>query len=265
MQLYTMALSRLVPLLFLASAFLIAGRFVHDRARERHPALARWLFGAVLLSGALVAAPFVLRAVALLSAERAFQARAWSVAAERFGTYAALRGEAKGTEGYRWALALMNSGRYPEAEGVLVRSFPRRSGGTVPIQPDRVLALAVCRYYSGRHELAKRTLLALPPGVSAVRDYLLGRIAETDGSRDASLAAYREALRREPGFYPALYQLVRLLVLEDRPAEAAAALAEFERKAGPRFASPEVAELARAVRRESPPPGPKEFRIVQEE
>ena len=263
MQLYTMALSRLVPLLLLVSVFLIAGRFVHDRARGSHPALARPLFGAVLLCGALVVAPLVARDSILVGAERAFQAGDWPTAARRFETFAALRGTARGNEGYRWALALMNSHRYSDAESVLIRSFPPPGERTVAIRPDRVLALAVCRYYTGRHELARKTLLAIPPGLSAVREYLLGRIDEEEGMRDASVANYREALRREPGFYPALYQLVRVLVLEGRLAEAEGAVESFERKAGPRSANTALDDLKRAARRASPPPGPKEFLLVQ--
>lgn len=263
MQLYTMALSRLVPLLFLVSVFLIAGRFVHDRARQSHPALAKPLFGAVLVCALLVVSPFVARAWVLVRAEHAFQAANWPVAAERFEIYAELRGSARGNEGYRWALALMNAHRYAEAESVLVRSFPPPGERTVAIRPDRVLALATCRYYAGRRDLARKTLLALPPGISAVRDYLLGRIAEEEGSRDASLASYRDALLREPGFYPALYQTVRLLVLEGRRADAEAAVEAFQRKAGPRSGKSEIDALKRSARGDSPPPEPKEFLLVQ--
>jgi hypothetical protein len=227
MQLFTLGLSRLVPLLLLASGFLIAGRLVHDWLRPRQAAVARGAFALVLLAGAVVMAPFLQRGATLLSAESAFARADWRAAAQRYAAYARLRGTSVGREGARRGLALMNLGRWVEAEDAFLASFPRAEHGTFRANPSDVLSLGLCRYYSSRLDAAERTMRAVSPGVSPIRDYVLGRILDRRGDANAAVAAFRATLESAPCFYPGLYHLVRLLRREGRRTEAQTAQDSF--------------------------------------
>ena len=196
MQLFTLGLSRLVPLLFAASGILIAGRLAYDRLRPRHAAAARGTFALILLTGAAAMAPYVWRGGILLSAEHAFSRADWKAAVDRYASYARLRGSSQGRAGARRALALMNFGRYADAEAAFLASFPPSKQG-------------------------------VSPGVSPIRDYVLGRILDSRGATDMAVGAFRASLAAEPCFYPGLYQLVRTLRLEGRETEARAALESF--------------------------------------
>ncbi|HVO49797.1 MAG TPA: hypothetical protein VMV60_02295 [Thermoanaerobaculia bacterium] len=227
MQFFTLGLSRLVPLLFAASAVLVAGRLVHDGLRPRHAAAARVAFAVVLLAGAAVLIPWVRRGVTLLAAERAFWRSDWATAAERYADYARLGGSSAGRPGARRALALMNLRRFAEAESAFLASFPRAKNGTFRANPNDVLSLGLCRYYTGRLDDAERTVRAVAPGVSPVRDYTLGRILDRRGDPGGAVAAFRSSLAQAPCFYPALYHLVRTLRRVGRAGEARAAAAAF--------------------------------------
>jgi tetratricopeptide (TPR) repeat protein len=227
MQLFTLGLSRLVPLLFAASGILIAGRLAYDRLRPRHVAAARGTFALILLTGAAAMAPYVWRGGILLSAEHAFSRADWKAAVDRYASYARLRGSSQGRAGARRALALMNFGRYADAEAAFLASFPPSKQGTFRATPNDVLLLGLCRYYTGRLGAAERTMRAVSPGVSPIRDYVLGRILDSRGATDMAVGAFRASLAAEPCFYPGLYQLVRTLRLEGRETEARAALESF--------------------------------------
>lgn len=263
MTLFTLGLSRLVPLLFAASGVLIAGRLVYDGLRPRRSAVARGAFALILLVGAAAIAPWVRRGGTLLSAEHAFERADWQAAADRYTLYDRLRGSSRGRAGSRHALALMNVRRYADAEAVLLKSLPPSEHGTVRARERDILSLALCRYYTGRLDAAERTVRAVSPGVSPIRDYVLGRILDRRGDTNGSVAAYRVSLADAPCFYPALYQLVRGLRRAGRGTEAQSALDSFC-PAGSQENNALLASLApRAEGQEIP--REKEFYFVQED
>lgn len=262
MQLLTLGLSRIVPLLFAASFVLIAGRLAYDRLSPRRAAAGRGAFALVVLAGAAALTPYVGRAATLVSAEYAFSRADWAAAASRYSSYARLRGSSLGRAGARQALALMNLGRYADAEAAFLASFPRASHGTLRISPKDVLSLGLCRYYTGRLDAAERTLRAVSPGVSPIRDYVLGQILDRRGEAEAATAALRASLVTAPCFYPALYQLVRVLRRDGREAEARAALERFCPAGGQRGPTPPAPPL----RLDGPQiPPEREFHFVQED
>lgn len=262
MQLFTLGLSRLVPLLFAASGVLIAGRLAYDRLLPRRAAAARAAFALILLAGGAAMAPYVWRAAALVSAEHAFWRADWPAAADRYSSYARLRGSSLGRAGARQAVALMNLRRYADAETAFLASFPR-ARGIFRARPNDVLSLGLCRYYMGRLDAAERTVRAVSPGVSPIRDYILARILDRHGDANAAVAAFQGSLAVAPCFYPALYQLVRVLRREGREPEANAALASFC-PAGAQQNRAQLAPLAPRPEGQGIPPE-KEFHFVQED
>jgi hypothetical protein len=263
MQLFTLGLSRLVPLLFAASGVLIVGRLAYEGLRLRHAAAARGSFALILLAGGATMTPYVWRAATLVSAEHAFLRADWPAAAGRYTSYVRLRGSSLGRAGARRAIALMNCGRYADAETALLASFPRAERGTFRARPNDVLSLGLCRYYMGRLDAAERTVRAISPGVSPIRDYVLGRILDRRGDANAGVAAFRASLAAAPCFYPALYQVVRVLRREGRETEAHAALASFC-PAGNQQDRAQLASLAPGPEGQGIPPE-KEFYFVQED
>lgn len=263
MQLFTLGLSRLVPLLFAASGILIAGRLASDRLRPRHAAAARGAFALILLAGTAAMTPYVWRGGTLLSAEHAFSRADWQAAADRYASYARLRGSSRGRAGARRALALMNGGRYADAETAFLASFPRAERGTVRASQSDILSLGLCRYYTGRLDAAERTVRAASPGASPIRDYVLGRILDRRDDTNAAVKAFQASLATAPCFYPALYQLVRVLRRDGRETEAHAALDSFC-PAGAQQNRAQLASLAPRPEGQGIPPE-KEFYFVQED
>lgn len=262
MHVFTVGLSRLVPLLFAASAILVGGRLAYDALRPRHLAAARGAFALILLAGAAFLFPWVRRGATLVSAEHAFWKADWATAADRFGAYARQRGSWTGRTGSRRALALMNLGRYAEAEAAFLASFQRVPGGTVKADPNDILSLGLCRYYTGNFDAAERTVRAVSPNVSPVRDYVLGRILDRRGDTAGSVAALRASLAQAPCFYPALYHLVRALRRDGRESEARTAADAF----CPGRPSQDRAQRAALLAGDgSSIPPEREFKFVQEE
>jgi len=227
MQLFTLGLSRLVPLLFAVSLVLIVGRLAYDRLRRRHARAARGAFALILLAGGAAMAPYGWRAATLVSAEYAFGRADWPAADRFYSSYARLAGSSRGRAGSQWGIALMNLKRYADAEAAFLASFPPARRGSFRASPKDVLSLGLCRYYTGRLDAAERTVRAVSPRVSPVRDYVLGRISDRRGDAGAAVAAFQASLAAAPCFYPALYQLVRSLREAGRETEARAALDSF--------------------------------------
>lgn len=262
MQVFTMGLSRLVPLLFAASAILVLGRIAYDRLRPHREQAARGIFALILLGGAAALAPWAWRGAVLTSAEHAFWRADWAAAADRYAHYARLRGSFPGRTGARRALALMNLRRFDEAESAFLASLPRPGHGTVQASPNDVLSLGLCRYYTGRLDAAERTVRAVAPGVSPMRDYILGRIHDRMGESGEAVAAFRASLAQAPCFYPSFYHLVRALRRDGHDAEARSAIASFCPSREPSRVSPLTALLP-GTEGEVPPE--KEFYFVQED
>jgi len=263
MKLFSLGLSRLVPLLFAASGVLIAGRLVCDRLRRLHAGAARGAFALILLAGGAAMVPYGWRTVTLVSAEYAFERSDWPAADRFFSSYARLNGSPRGLAGSQWAIALMNLKRYADAETAFLASFPRTRHGSFRASPKDVLSLGLCRYYMGRLDAAEKTVRAVSPRVSPVRDYVLGRISDRRGAAGAAVAAFQESLAVAPCFYPALYQLVRTLREEGRETEAHAAFDSFCPAGAPESRAQRAA-LARELEGNGIPPE-KEFDFVLED
>src|SRR3954470_21092288 len=84
MQIFVLALSRLVPISFLVSLTLIGSRYAHDLVLRTRPQLARWAFAAVSLVGLIAIAPNVLRAGLIVGAQWAADT-AWAAGGPRTG------------------------------------------------------------------------------------------------------------------------------------------------------------------------------------
>jgi tetratricopeptide (TPR) repeat protein len=244
MTVFSLALSRLVPLLFVASAVLVAGRFLYERYRGARPWLARVLFAAILGLGVLGGTPYVLRSTLLVAAETRFEMQDWTGADREFALYARLGGRLGPKRGADWASALMNLRAWPQAEAVLLSGVERgdlrqRGGGGgagAKIAPNSLYLLGVCRYFDGRFDAAERTLAAVGAGPFFLRQYLLGRLAERRGDLARARDAYRQALAANPALFPAVYQAARLALAGGDPAAASALLDRFE--AGPAGGDP---------------------------
>jgi hypothetical protein len=65
MEIFVLALSRLVPLAFLVSLTLNGSRYLHDLVLRTRPALAKWAFAAVSLVGLIATAPFAVASTLL--------------------------------------------------------------------------------------------------------------------------------------------------------------------------------------------------------
>jgi len=239
MNLLTLALSRAVPLLLLASASLVLARLVHDLVSRKSPAMGLAAFAAVLGLGVAALAPFSLRASCVVRGSAAFEHARWSAASRAFSDLEAAGGKLGPRLGYEYGAALMNQRRFAEAERVLLGTVERRPGArTVAVSPRTVIALGVCRYHARRLDAAEKTFAAVQaPELAYLRSYFLGRIAELRGDRAAALRGYDAALSGLPAFLPAAFQLVRLRLAEGDGGGAAAALARvppraFERDEG---------------------------------
>ena len=61
MAIFVLALSRLVPVIFLISLTLIGSRYIHDLVLPEHPRLARTSFIAIALLGTIATVPYAIR------------------------------------------------------------------------------------------------------------------------------------------------------------------------------------------------------------
>ncbi len=263
MIVYSLALSRLVPLLLWVSALLVAGRTVHDWLERRNRIAAMASFAVIVAGGIALASPFGLRSAFLVGALDAHLEGRWSDATRRWSTYSELGGRPSVRTRQRWAESLIAQRRYRDAEAVLLEGLNPNARGTVRTSPEVVFTLGVCRYYSGRWPEAERTLRAVDSEPTRyVRDYFLGRIAELRGDRVAARAFYTASLTADPAYFPALYQFVRL-ALESGDSNAARRKIEESRALiRPRDAAG-IASLGDAVEGRSAPLENHEFIVAR--
>lgn len=258
MQIFVLALSRLVPISFLVSLTLIGSRYAHDLVLRTRPHLARWAFAAVSLVGLIAIAPNVLRAGLIVGAQWAADTSRWRAADLLLGDYDAWNGRRSEEMLRRWAYARMNIGDWTGAEQVL------RLAETRP--PQTQILIGICEYYEGKPTEAEATLAAVPD-VSAtqlcVRDYLLGRIAEKRGDRTRAFALYGRSAAWEPNFFPSTYQGVRLMLANGDARHAAAILDSFTRRYPLEGAARDAVGLREAIQRQAVPPE-KEFVVVSD-
>jgi hypothetical protein len=256
---FSLGLSRLVPLLLWASVLLVAGRAAHDRLAAWRRPFARAAFVAIVAGGGTLALPYAVRSAFLVGALDANLDGRLEDALYRWSAYAELGGKPSVRTRHRWAESLIAVRRFGAAESVLLGGLKRRAGGVVRTEPDVILTLGVCRYYSGRWADAERTLRAVDtPATRCLKDYFLGRLAERRGDPSAAAALYEASLVANPRFFPAIYQRARLACEAGDAATATKLVGES--RVWPSDA-PALAALAARVARPAAPPPDHEFVI----
>ena len=160
-------------------------------------------------------------------------------------------------------VSLMNLKQWSEAEKVLFSAARRNARGPA-LPPPMAIQIGICRYFEGRFPEARAILEgSSEPTEEYLRLYFLGRIAERSGADSLALARYKGCLSQRTGFYPAVYQAVRLELSQgDRPA-AERTLSEFLEGPDRQERERRAVALSRAVRGLEGAPAPREFVLVQ--
>jgi tetratricopeptide (TPR) repeat protein len=261
MFLFTLILSRLVPLLLLLSVCLVAARFLRDRVAGRSALVATAVFWGLVILGPALALPSATRSGLLIGALQAYLSGRWEAADRQFALYAQKGGDVTPSVQFGWGISLMNLRLWKEADGVLMSGM-NPDVGTLP--PKLADLVGMCRYYEGRLADAARALRVSRDSSNAyLRDYFLGRIGEQQDTGEA-IVHYERSLSRLPHFYPAAYQAIRLHLQKGDRAAASGILDRFRRE---RRQSADDQTRARSLQasidgREPIPPA-REFLIVQ--
>jgi hypothetical protein len=256
MDLFVLALSRLVPLAFLTSLTLIGSRYVHDLLWPARPRLARWAFAGVCLVGLVALAPYALRATLIVAATRATRQQRWKAADLLLTGYDSWDGLRSEEMLHQWAYVRMNEGHWREAEEVLRLDTHQSAQG--------MLLLGLCQYYQ-RNPAAESTLAAVPDMSATelcVRDYLLGRIAQRRGNLPLAYRRYMQSVAWEADFFPGVYHAARLWLTRGEGGRAEVIVKSFTRRF-PAAHDPNLPILFDSIRRHTVPPD-KEFVIVSD-
>jgi hypothetical protein len=255
MEIFVLALSRLVPLAFLVSLTLVGSRYLHDLLLPTRPRLARFAFAGVSLVGLLATAPFALRASLIVGATWATDKHRWKAADLLLTEYDSWNGLRSERTLRQWAFARMNGGDWRGAEQVL-RLESKPSAQTWVL-------IGLCQYYEG-NPAAESTLARVPDMTATqlcVRDYLLGRIAQRRGDFPRAYRLYAHSVRWEPNFFPSVYHGARLAILNGRADVASSILNDFVRKFSSYESDHDMHILRDSIRMGALPPD-KEFVIV---
>lgn len=255
MSILVIALSRLVPILFLVSLTLIGSRYLHDLVLAEHPRLARISFAAVALVGLVATAPYAIRGGLIIAATKALHERRWKAADLLLNEYDQWKG-ARTDEFLRsWAYARENSGDWTGAEEILAAADPH--------SPQIRLVLGICQY--NRHDPSAEGTLASIPDASGtqlfIRDYLLARIFQHRGDPGRAFYLYGRSAHWQPLFFPSTYHGARLALIGKRPAAARTIVDDFVRRDPLAKDDPDIATLRQAIRTGAIP-ADKEFTIV---
>jgi Tetratricopeptide repeat len=259
-EILSIAVGRLVPILFGLSFTLVAARVVADRASRRENV--RWLvFVLVLVLGCLLVTPFAVRSAALVGAEIAVRSGDSSRARSRIETYQDLGGTLRWRRAGRWSLFLVRFSYWKETERILSEVLDPSEGVAEGPRADLWMVLGLSAYHLGDLARAESALLhAGKPRAETgyLRDYILGRVLTRRGDPQLAERAYESALERYPGFIPALYQLIRLRIQAGDIAGARRLATRLPRGAGPST----VVDLLDASVAEGVPPPEREFFIA---
>ena len=263
MFVFTILISRMVPLLFFFSAILVVGRFLHDRYRQLRPSVANGVFAGVLVVGMIGATPFMLRSTSLVAAEFWVSLGRWEKADHNFQQYLQQDGKLDDALVRDWATVLMNLERWEEAEKVLLASV-RMEGEQAITTPNTIYLLGICRFYQGRWGAAETTFSAVADSpIFFLKSYYLGRLTEFRGDTAGATAHYLRCLEAQPDLLAPLYQAVRLLLELEEYSTAAIVIDEFKAGGGPYANDPLLVTLEEAVRNGDTSLPEVEFRVVQ--
>jgi len=255
MEIFVLALSRLVPLLFLVSLTLIGSRYVHDLVLRHRPRAAKWAFAGVSIVGLLAVAPYAWRAGLVVGARWATQKGRWRMADVLDSEYDAWHGSRSETIIRQWAYARMSEGDWKGAEEVL------RLAETET--PQVQVLIALCQY-NAHDPRAEQTLVAVPDTGGAqlcVRDYLLGRIAQRRGDLARAFALYARSVQWQAHFFPSTFHGVRIALVNHEPRRATTILDGFVKSYPWTRDDPNVRLLRECIAQNGIPPD-QEFVIV---
>lgn len=259
----TLAISRVVPILFMVSFFLVFSRFLYDRYHSQNRTIALTFMIIVLTLGLFSIAPFVLRAGCATIAEIYYLKNDWKKTDSYFSLHSQFGGKATGALARDWINALMANHEWQKAEAVILSTFKfQKNSNKVQVDPEFVLLLGISRYYDGRADLARRTLATLS-GIEQnkyLADYFLGRIAENQKDFSEASAKYLASANESPRFLPAVYHAVRMNLITGKRAEAEKVLAGFVQRSGSTDSN--IQACLQALQTNGSIPPPKEFVLV---
>ncbi|HUM02141.1 MAG TPA: hypothetical protein VL084_07635 [Thermoanaerobaculia bacterium] len=262
-QTISLAVSRLVPLMLMTTFVLVAARLVADRVASAERTN-RLIFGGLLALGLLLQGPFALRSLALFETERAIERRDAGNAVRWMASYRRLGGTLGPWRTSRWMGFLVRGRLWATLREQALATLAAAPPPGVRHASDVRLSLGIAQYYLGETKAAEAALReAVDPAPSTLflARYFEGRLAERRGEVRPALDAYSAALSKDPGFRPALYQLVRLLAAAAGPETAREALSQVLAAAPAAPEDPIVAALHRHLAAGTVPPE-KEFEIV---
>lgn len=255
MDLLILALSRLVPLLFLVSLGLIGTRYVYDLNISRGRTRARLAASAVAAVALAAGLPIAVRGALILGARWAAGKAQWATQDALLSKYDAWNGRRTDEFLRQWAYARMNLGDWAGAESVLeLNDHP---------SPQTSMLIGVCQYYQGLPQ-APSTLAKVPDFTQTqlcIRDYFLGRISQKSGDLGRAFALYGRSAGWDPNFFPSVYHGVRLALMKGDTRLASNILGGFIRNSPGYISGRDVAVLTDSIRTRTVPPD-KEFVIV---
>ncbi len=221
MSSFAMIVMRLVPLLLLLSAFLIAARVIADRVGPR---ASKPTFFTIITIGVAIVVAAALQTGAAVLAHEAFLRQRWERVDSSYRAYVAMHGSVSRTMAYEWAVALMHGAQWPRAIEMLTRTGTQSPRGIL-LNSDVTLLIGECLYYSGDLRRAEAAVgVARRARRPEARDYFLARIAERKGRTSDAAALYASSVAHNSQFYPAIYHRARLLVAAGAAPQAVAAL-----------------------------------------
>lgn len=211
MDVFVLIISRLVPMLLVASATLVLARVAYDVAARHDRRAALGVFAVIGALGVALLVPWIIRLDLMVAAARANRRGDWPTVDAALSELRQRGGHEDASMTKDWIAAALNLGANAKAEALIREHLRPKSGRTVVAEPQEILMLGVARYRAGRLAEAQRTLAAVPDAKTTdvfLRDYYLGRIAERRGDCAAAMARFDAALRAQPTFYPAQHHRI---------------------------------------------------------
>jgi hypothetical protein len=212
MDVFVLIISRVVPMLFIASLTLVLARVSFDIVAKRNRGAAFAVFALIGVLGALLLVPGIIRLRLMASAAGAYKRGEWRTVDAALSELRERGGREDRSLTKAWINAELNLGANAKAEALILEHLRPAAGHKVAAEPQEILMLGVARYRAGRFGDAQRTLLAVPNAKNTdlfLRDYYLGRLAEMRGDCPAAKRRFSASLAAQPKFYPAQHHLIR--------------------------------------------------------